>query len=318
MAKRDLQEKLEVGGGATGTSFVPDPVGGKATLPASKQQGEGMKKLKDVTPGQTVDESDPENNTSPTGDMSAQNRATVSMKEDIEAMFNGEELTEEFKEKATVIFEAAIAAKADEIASTLEEQYAEKFEEAKQEIYQEVTEQVDQYLDYIVSQWMEENTVAIDSTLRTEIMEDFVSGLKNLFQEHYIEVPEEKYDVLEDLNQRVQELEAKLNETISENIELKYLLSDKTREELIQDVAEGLVATQVEKFKALAEGVEFEEAESFKHKLEIVKENYFPSEKRASMLDVEETESLSEGYEGKKVVTPVSNYVQAISRTIKR
>jgi len=318
MAKRDLQEKLEVGGGATGTSFVPDPVGGKATLPASKQQGEGMKKLKDVTPGQTVDESDPENNTSPTGDMSAQNRASVSMKEDIEAMFNGEDLTEEFKEKATVIFEAAIASKAEEVITALEEQYAERFEEAKEEIYQEMTEKVDQYLDYIVGEWIEENKVAIDSTLKTEIMEDFVLGLRNLFQEHYIEVPEEKYDVLEDLNQRVQELESILNETISENMELKSQLSCKTKEELIQDVAEGLAATQVEKFKALAEGVEFNDADSYKHKLEIVKENYFPSEKKASVLDAEETESLSEGYEGKRVVTPVSNYVQAISRTIKR
>jgi hypothetical protein len=318
MAIKDLKEKMEVGGGATGASMVPDPVGGRATLPASKQQGDAMAKSKDITPGQEVDECDPETNTKPTGDMSAQNKASVAMKEDIEAMFNGEELSEDFKEKATVIFEAALASKVEQIESALEEQYTEKLEQATVEVYEQLTAKVDEYLDYVVEQWMKENQVAIESTLRTEIMEDFVAGMKNLFAEHYIEVPEEKYDVLGDLSQKIQDLEDKLNETISENIELKSQLSEMTKDEMIQDVAEGLAATQVEKFKALAEGVTFDSAESYKRKLEIVKENYFPTDKKAVQLDNEEAESLSEGYEGKKVVTPVSNYVQAISRTIKR
>lgn len=324
MATKELKEKFTVGGGATGASEVPDPVGGKATLPNSKNQGEGMKKAQDITPGQSIDECDPETNTSPTGDMSAQNKASVAMKtsagvqEHVQAMFQDEELTEEFREKATVIFEAALAAKAEEIQAQLEEEYAEKFEDAKNEIYEEVSAKVDEYLNYVVEQWMKENEVAIESSLKSEITENFIGGLKTLFAEHYIEVPEEKHDVLGELAARVEELEAKLNDTISENIELKSQVAESIKDQLINDVAEGLVATQAEKFKTLAEGVEYSDAESYKRKLEIVKENYFPSEKKAAQLDQEEVESLSEGFEVKKTVTPVSNYVQAISRTIKR
>ncbi len=318
MAIKELKEKVSVGGGTTGISSVPDPIGGTATLPVSKKQGDGMQKAQG-----DMQDTDSENNTAPTGDMSDQNKATIAsklgaVKEHVDAMFNDEELSEEFREKATVIFEAAIAAKAEEIEAALDEQYSEKFEDAKVEIYEEMTARVDEYLNYIVEQWMEENQVAIESSLRTEIAEDFIHGMKNLFKEHYVEVPDEKYDVLGELAQRVEELEEQLNDTVNENIELKAQLSETTKDQLIQDVAEGLAATQVEKFKALAEGVEYGDAEEFKHKLEIVKENYFPSDKKASVLDTEEVESLSEGYEGNKVVTPVSNYVQAIARTIKR
>lgn len=324
MATKDLQEKLTVGGGATGVSEVPDPVGGTATLPNSKKQGEGMNKSQDITPGQSIDECDPETNTSPTGDMSAQNRASVAMKtaavkEHVDAMFQDEELTEEFKEKATVIFEAAIHSQVEEIVSHLEEEYAERFEDAKNEIYEGITTKVDEYLDYVVEQWMKENEVAIESSLRAEIVENFITGLKGLFEEHYIDVPEEQTDVLGELAARVEELEAKLNETISENIDLKGQIEESQKDRLISVVAEGLVATQVEKFKSLAEGVDFDDAESYVRKLEIVKENYFPSEKKAAVLDQEEEESLSEGYEGTvKPAGPVSNYVKAISRTIKR
>lgn len=318
MAIKDLKEKMSVGGGATGTSEVPDPVGGTATLPNSKKQGDGMQS------GQgDKQETSSENNTAPTGDASEQNKASIAskigaVKEHVDAMFNDEDLTEEFKEKATVIFEAAMMAKAEEIEAALEEEYGQRFEDAKVEIYEEISARIDEYLDYIVEQWMEENKVAIESSLKTEITEDFMSGLKNLFTEHYIEVPEEKHDVLGELAQRIEELESKLNDTISENIDLKARVTEASKEQMIDNVAEGLAATQVEKFKALAEGVEFDGEESFVRKLEIVKDNYFPSDKKGAQLDTEEPESLSEGYEGKKVTGPVSNYVQAISRTIKR
>lgn len=317
--KQDIQEKLEVGGGATGTSFVPDPVGGKATLPNSKQQGDGMQKLKDVTPGQGTDECDTETNTKPTGDMSAQNKASVSMKEDIEAMFNGEELTEEFKEKATVIFEAAVNAKVQEIVSQMDEEYAQKFEDAKNEIYEEVTAKVDSYMDYVVEQWMKENEVAIESSLRSDITESFIEGMKTLFAEHYIDVPEEKFDVLEDLAAKVEELENTLNQAISENVELKSQLSETAKDQILAKVAEGLSVTQAEKFKTLAEGVEYDDAGNYERKLEIVKENYFPQEKKVvTALDQEEAVSLSEEAEYKRPAGPVANYVEAISRTIKR
>lgn len=320
MATKDLQEKISVGGGATGTSEVPDPVGATATLPNSKKQGEGMQSVSG-----DKQETSTENNTAPTGDMSAQNKASIAMKtssagvqEHVQAMFQDEELTEEFREKATVIFEAAVAAKAEEIQAQLEEEYAERFEDAKTAIYEELTAKVDEYLDYVVEQWMQENQVAIESSLRSEIVENFISGLKGLFEEHYIDVPETQVDVLGELAARVEELEAKLNDTISENIDLKNQIDESQKDKLISDVAEGLVATQVEKFKSLAEGVTFDDVESYKRKLEIVKENYFPSEKKAAVLDQEEEQSLSEGFEGQVSAGPVSNYVKAISRTIKR
>lgn len=317
--KQDIQEKLEVGGGATGTSFVPDPVGGKATLPNSKQQGDSIQKLKATTPGQEIDDTDEENNTEPTSDTSAQNKASVAMKEDIEAMFNGEELTEEFKEKATVIFEAAVNAKAQEIIAQMDEEYAQRFEEAKNEIYEEVTAKVDSYMDYVVEQWMKENEVAIESSLRSDITESFIEGLKGLFAEHYIEVPEEKFDVLEDLAAKVEELEDTLNTVISENVELKAQLSETAKEQILAKVAEGLSVTQAEKFKTLAEGVEYDDVDNYERKLEIVKENYFPQEKKATpALDQEEVVSLSEEADYKRPAGPVANYVEAISRTIKR
>lgn len=319
MSKKDLQEKISVGGGQTGTSEVPDPVGGTATLPNSKKQGDGASKVQGET-----QETNAENNTAPTGDASEQNKASIAskvgaVKEHVDAMFNDEQLSEEFKEKATIIFEAAIVAKAEEIQAQLEEEYADKFEAAKDEIYEEITEKVDSYLNYVVEQWTKENEVAIEMSLKTEITESFINGLKNLFAEHYIDVPEEKYDVLSDLAQQVESLEDKLNQAISENVDLKAQLSETTKEQVIASVVEGLAATQAEKFKALAEGVDFDDADNYKRKLEIVKENYFPSEKKSvTPLDKEEAESLSEEFEGKRVAGPVSNYVQAISRTIKK
>lgn len=320
MSKKDLQEKVTVGGGATGVSSVSEPTGGTATLPNSKKQGDGSAEK----PAGEIQTTSTENNTAPTGDTSASNKASVAMKggvkEHVDAMFNGEELSEEFREKATVIFEAAISAQVEEHIQQLEEDYNQKLESAVEQVYEELTGKVDTYLDYVVEQWMKENRVAIETSLKTEITESFIDGMKNLFAEHYIDVPEEKFEVIEDLATRVSELEEKLSEAVSENVELKSQISEVTKEQVIAAVSEGLAATQVEKFKTLAEGVVFDDAESFQQKLEIVKENYFPSDKKkvGSSLDKEEVVSLSEEFDGKKPAGPVSSYVQAISRTIKR
>ena len=310
----ELQEKVMTGGGATGTSQGPESTNKKAQAPGnSKTQGDlATKKLEG-----DMEETSPENNTKPTGDMSAKNKASVNMKEDIDAMFEGQELTEEFKEKASVIFETAVNVRVEEEKAALIEQYDQSFEQAKEEIQQEISEKLDEYLDYVVEQWMAANEVAVENSLRAEIAEEFIGGLKTLFVEHNIDIPDEKVDVVEELAARVEELEARLNESINENIELRKVTVEVEKEEVFAEVAEGLAQTQIEKLRTLAEGVEFDDVETFKKKLEIVKENYFPSDKKVSKVVSEEAEELNEEVQRPVVTGPMSRYVTAISRTVK-
>lgn len=310
----ELQERVETGGGATGKSQGPEPTNKKAAAPGnSKTQGDlATKKLEG-----DMEETSPENNTKPTGDMSAKNKASINMKEDIAAMFEGQELTEEFKEKATVIFETAVNVRVEEEKAALIEQYDQSFEQAKEEIQQEISEKLDEYLDYVVEQWMAANEVAVENSLRAEIAEEFISGLKTLFVEHNIDIPDEKVDVVEELAAKVEELEAKLNETINENIELRKVTVEVEKEEVFAEVAEGLAQTQIEKLRTLAEGVEFDDVETFRKKLEIVKENYFPADKKVSKVVSEEAEELNEDVQRPVTTGPMSRYVTAISRTVK-
>ena len=309
----DLQERGTTGGGATGTSQGPESTTKKAQAPGnSKTQGDlATKKLEG-----DMEETSPVTNTKPTGDMSAKNKATVNMKEDLDAMFEGQELTEEFKEKATVIFETAVNVRVEEEKAALIEQYDQSFEQAKDEIQQEISEKLDEYLDYVVEQWMAANEVAVENSLRAEIAEEFIGGLKTLFVEHNIDIPDEKVDVVEELAAKVEELEARLNETINENIELRKVSVEVEKEEVFAEVAEGLAQTQIEKLRTLAEGVEFDDVETFQKKLEIVKENYFPSDKKVSKVVSEEAEELNEEVQ-RPVTGPMSRYVTAISRTVK-
>ena len=320
MATKQQLDELQVGGGATGVSMVPDAGTKKTTLPNSKQQG-------DMNP-QTMNadqngqqETDPQNNTAPTGDMSAQNKASVAMKEHIDAMFNGEDLSEEFKEKATTIFEAAIHARINEEVERLEEQYAAQVEEAVGEIAEEITSKLDDYLNYCVEQWMKENEVAIEHSLKSEITEDFMDGLKNLFAENYIEIPEDKLNVLEQLTAKVEELEDKLNNQMSENIELSKSISQYNIQEIFADVSEGLVMTQVEKLRQLAEGIDCDSVENYKKKLLLVKENYFPSQ-HATHSTTEEDNAIGNNDLAEENVVrfqdpSVKRYFSAISRITK-
>lgn len=317
---QDLQEFMDVGGGATGTTKVPAPAAKTAMLPNSKKQGDmsapmqGSSKVGE----DDVQDTNSENNTAPTGDMSAKNKASVSMKEDMDALFTGEELSEEFREKATTIFEAAVSARVESLREELEAQYEQQLEEQVVQVVEDITTKVDDYMNYVVKEWMEENEVAIESTLRSEITEEFIEGLKNLFTEHYIDIPEEKVDVVEELSVRVEELESRLNETLEQNIELNKTISEHTKEAIFYEVAEGLAATQADKFKSLAEGVEYNDADTYKRKLEIVKENYFANKvTKSSML--EEEVSIGETLEPtKRASGPVASYVSAISRTVKK
>ena len=322
MATRKQLDELSVGGGATGVSMVPDAGTKKTTLPNSKSQG-------DMNPQSVAgdqEETDPQNNTAPTGDMSAQNKATIAakgaaMKEHIDAMFNGEDLSEDFKEKASTIFEAAVQARISEEVAQLEEQYSTKLEEALEEVTSEMSSKLDDYLNYCVEQWMKENEVAIEHSLRTEITEEFMEGMKKLFAENYIEIPEDKLNVLEELTATVEQLEEKLNAQINENIELSKSISEYTKHEIFDKVAEGLVMTQVEKLRQLAEGIDFDGTDNYKRKLVLVKENYFPSKPAAQDMKEEDeaigNNELSEETQVSFQDPSIKRYFNSIARTSK-
>jgi hypothetical protein len=255
---------------------------------------DGMPKIASITPGQ-------------------------SMKEDVEELFAGEELTEEFKEKAATIFEAAVAVKAMVVEEELREYYETHLAEEVARIEAETAENLDKYLDYVVEEWMKENEVAIESGLRSEMTNDFLEGLKNLFVEHYIELPEDKVDVVEQMADKVEELEQKLDEMIGENAQLKEELVGAQLVDVVEELAADMALTQQEKFKSLAEEIDFDgSVENFKKKLEIVKENYFKTEKPA-VSNIETETFEGEVVTEEVVVDPrVKSYVSAISRTVKK
>jgi hypothetical protein len=245
----------------------------------------------------------------------------LNVKEDVEAMFDGQDLSEEFKQNASTLFEAAISARliAEQVA--LEEAYENKLNEELAIFTEEVTTKLDTYLDYVVENWMKENEVAIESTLRNELMEEFMEGLKSLFAEHYISVPQEKVDVLEALAAKVGALEEKLDETITENSELKGYLLEGQKNEIVESIASDLALTQQEKFAALVEGIEFDgNLDTYEKKLKIVRENYFKTEQTSysSTNIVEETFEGDIGTETVNVDPSVNRYVKAIARTIKK
>jgi hypothetical protein len=243
-----------------------------------------------------------------------------SMKEDVEEMFVGQELSEEFKDKATTLFEAAVNVRAMAEISRIEEEYESKLEDETAQILESVEKNLNTYLDYVVENWMKENEVAIESALRNEIMGEFIDGLKGLFAEHYIDVPEDKVDVIETMSQKIERLEEALNETISENTELKNVITEAEKTMLIDDLSEGLTVSQAEKFVSLAEGIAFDgNTETFKAKLETIKESYFASTVTQSNSIVEETFETDETEMKTIPVDPsVNRYVQAISRTVKK
>lgn len=244
----------------------------------------------------------------------------LNVREDVEEMFVGEELSEEFKDKASTLFEAAVTARATLEIARLEEEYETRLEEEVASIVESVEKNLDTYLDYVVEKWMEENQVAIESSLRNEIMEEFIDGLKGLFAEHYISMPEDKVDVVESLAAKVEELEEALDETINENAELKSVIAEAERASIVDELAEGLTMTQSEKFLALAEGVNFEgDLDAYRAKLEVVKETYFAKKTAPAQSNIEEETFEGEVESTTTSVDPsVNRYVQAISRTIKR
>jgi hypothetical protein len=212
------------------------------------------------------------------------------IEEDVNALLSGEELSEEFQEKARTIFEAALRSKVGEIKESLEEQYAVALVEEVEEIKSILGERVDAYLEYVADEWMQENALVIENGLKTEMTESFLSGMKDLFEAHYVTIPEDKYDVLESMVEKLDDMETKLNEQIEKNVSLNKRLAESVAEGIFEKVAEGLAATQKDKLASLAESVEFESEEEYREKMEMLRESYFSSTKSPKA----KSESLSE------------------------
>lgn len=341
----DLQEfKASMGD----PSEVPEPTAAKAKpLPGSKSQGDkapqtkmgmlnammqhlGSMKKTDVTSAyhkmmkdknemyEDLDASEEAEEISETPHISAED---IDLTDDVAALFGDEELSEEFKEKATTIFEAVVVSKINEAMGDMIEnvQTAKSLED--DELKEEMVEKIDSYLDYVVEQWMDNNRLAVENGIRTEIAEEFMGGLKSLFEASYIDMPEEKADVLGELSDKVDSLEEELNKELQKNIELSQSVEELHRGSIVADISEDLTVSQVEKLKSLAEGVDFISEEDFKEKLEMIKDTYFDSsidEEVQNETIFDEDEPLEEEASAPKVTGEMAQYMSAISRTVKK
>jgi hypothetical protein len=336
----DLQEfKASMGD----PSEVPEPTATKAKpLPGSKSQGDkapqtkmgmlnammkhyGDMKKSDLSAAynkmkemyEDLDASEAEE-ISETPHISAED---IDLTDDVAALFGDEELSEEFKEKATTIFEAVVVSKINEAMGDMIEnvQTAKSLED--DELKEEMVEKIDSYLDYVVEQWMDNNRLAVENGIRTEIAEEFMGGLKSLFEASYIDMPEEKADVLGELSDKVDSLEEELNKELQKNIELSQSVEELHRGSIVADISEDLTVSQVEKLKGLAEGVDFISEEDFKEKLEMIKDTYFDSsidEEVQNETIFDEDEPLEEEASAPKVTGEMAQYMSAISRTVKK
>lgn len=245
----------------------------------------------------------------------------ISIEEDINALFAADEsLSEDFKEKASTIFEAAVISKINEQLDKYVVDIESEINEEKAKLQEDYTTKIDQYLDYVVENWMSENKLAVEKGVKADLTEDFINGLKDLFTEHYIEIPDEKVDVVEELAVRTEELEARLNDEIKKNSELNSLVAEGKKQELFATACESLTETQKEKFAVLAEGVDFVNEEKYSDKLNTLKESYFTesTEAKSQVNDFDDAEPLEEETIASPVDPEMSHYVNAISRTLKK
>ena len=238
----------------------------------------------------------------------------MDMKEDVAALTDGEDLSEEFKAKAATIFEAAVKAKLVEEIEKLESEYDTKVAEKVEETKSEIVEKVDAYLNYVVKEWMKDNELAIEKGLRAEITEDFIGGLKNLFESHYIDVPQEKFDVIENQAAEIVKLKEEVNKSIEKNVELNQRISEFAREDIINDVSSDLAVTESEKLKGLAESIEYKDADSFRKSVETIKNSYFP---KAKASDTESNEVAENNAGLGNLSESMAAYTAAISKTNK-
>ena len=234
----------------------------------------------------------------------------IDMKEDVKALVGDEsDLSEEFKQKAATIFESAVKARLVEEIEKLESEYATKVSEGTSKAREEIVEKVDAYLNYVVEEWMKDNELAIEKGLRSEISEDFISGLKNLFESHYIDMPAEKYNVIENQTAEIEELKKKLDSSVDRTVELNSKVGEFTRGDILQDVASNLADTEKDKLKSLAENIEYNDADDFKKKIETIKDSYFPKSKANN----DETSTVADDNSIPNLTGPMAAYTAAIS-----
>ena len=268
MPAEKLEGEVQVAGGPTPENAKPDDDSHKmtftsksATAPTTKASAASAKMEEEQKDGEVVFE-----------------EKSVDLSTDIDSLFADDStISEEFKGKVKTIFEARVYDRVAQIEEETEAKYASMLEEAVEAVKSDLTDKVNDYIGYVVEQWMEENQIAIEKGIRSEITEDFINGLRNLFAEHYIDVPSEKVDLVDELANKLEEVEAKLDEEVERNVEYRKALIEAYKTEVTREACEGLTATQVEKIKALAESVEFSTEEEFKQKLDTIRENYFPS-----------------------------------------
>ena len=237
----------------------------------------------------------------------------AAIEEDVNALLSGEDLSEEFKEKAKTIFEASINAKITDIENQLNEQYEKALNEQVEEIKVELTERTDAYLEYVADEWLKENALAVENGIKTEMTESFMAGMKNLFEEHYVTLPDDKYDVLENMVDKLDEMETKLNEQIEKNVALNQQLGESTAQTIFNNVAEGLATSQKEKFQSLAESVEFESEESYRGKMETLKESYFGQKKSTTTASAPQ-ELKEEAAHTEPATGAMAAYLDALGR----
>jgi len=293
-------------GGPTPENYKPDDDSAKLKEPGAtlkqvkdvvtKNAGKadpmpkGMKEDEELSTEDTIEEEETVTDEVVSEEETTETVAEYDIEEDVNALLGGEDLSEDFKAKAKTIFEAAINAKVAGIKEELEAQYAEKLSEEIEEAKVALGERVDSYLEYVADEWFTENALVIEHALKTEMTESFLTGMKSLFEEHYVEIPEEKYDVLESMVDKLDDMETKLNEQIEKNISLNKRLAESVADGIFESVSDGLAATQKEKLASLAESVEFESETEYREKLETLKESYF-----SGKAPVAKTETLSEG-----------------------
>ena len=318
-AGEGLQTSYEDLGGPTPENYKPDDDSAKLKEPKIKTVKDVVNKgakAADPMPAGMKEESEVEEEVLEEEEIVSESEEVteeegIDIDEDVNALLGGEELSEEFKEKARVIFEAALTSKIKEVQESLEIQYAERLEEERESLKETLTERVDAYLEYVCEEWMTENELAIEHGLKTEMTESFLSGMKGLFEEHYVTIPEDKYDVLESMVEKLDDMETKLNEQIDKNISLNKRLAESTADGVLNIVSEGLAETQKEKLASLAESVEFESEEEYREKLETLKESYFS---KAPAAKSEAPQTLSESVDSTPAPTSrgMEQYMRAL------
>ena len=244
--------------------------------------------------------------------------AEFNVEEDVAALFSGEELSEEFQDKARTIFETAIKSKVEEVKEQIQVQYQAQLVEEVAAVKTELTERVDSYLEYVAQEWLEENQLAIEHGLKTEMTESFLTGMKSLFEDHYVTIPEEKYDVIESMVDKLDEMESKLNEQIDKNVALNKRLAESTADVIFAEVAEGLAVTQKEKLASLAENVEFDSEETYREKLVTLKNSYFSESATSAQRDAAETVVESTQEQTTTAAPEAGSIMEAYLQTLSR